>query len=194
MNDYGFIKLSRKIQQNWMWQQKRTFSEFERWIDLILKAHYETTPKKVYLSNGRSRTQTILQRGDVAASVRSLSEAWGVTRTSTQRYLKRLQEMDHVRVRKVTNKIHVIEILNYSKYNPTSEDLKKQNWDTNNTTVRDANDATKGDNKYKRIKEKKNIYNATQNFFPESKKLTRKQREEFKEVVKGLRRGGRTHA
>ena len=191
MSEYGFIKLSRKIQKNWMWEQKRKFSEFERWVDLLLRAHYEKEPKKVYLSNGRSRTQTILQRGHVAASIRVLSLAWGVTQTTTQRYLKRLQEMEHIRIRKVTHKVHVIEILNYSRYNPTSEDLNLQKSYTNDSTNRYTNDSTKGHNKDKRIKERKNKIAATPILFPAEiePELTQEQRDKNRKAIMELTKG-----
>ena len=40
----GYIKLSRKFFSNDMWNEARTFSSCEAWLDLIQSARFEATP------------------------------------------------------------------------------------------------------------------------------------------------------
>ena len=42
MND-GWLKLHRKIKNTELWMEKRKFSKFEAWIDILLSANYEDT-------------------------------------------------------------------------------------------------------------------------------------------------------
>lgn len=41
----GYIKLSRKFFSNDMWNEARTFSSCEAWLDLIQSARFEATPR-----------------------------------------------------------------------------------------------------------------------------------------------------
>jgi len=45
----GWIKLHRKIQEHWLYQEKRKFSRFEAWIDLLMMMNHEDS--KVILGN-----------------------------------------------------------------------------------------------------------------------------------------------
>ena len=45
-NDKGFIKLSRRFFSNIMWNEARTFSSCEAWLDLIQSARFDATPRK----------------------------------------------------------------------------------------------------------------------------------------------------
>lgn len=40
----GFLRLSRRFFSNEMWNEARTFSSCEAWLDLIQSARFEVTP------------------------------------------------------------------------------------------------------------------------------------------------------
>ena len=62
----GFIKLSRKFFSNELWNEARTFSGCEAWLDLIQSARFEATPRKVSIG-GR---EVVCNRGQYPASIR----------------------------------------------------------------------------------------------------------------------------
>lgn len=42
----GFLRLSRRFFSNEMWNEARTFSSCEAWLDLIQSARFEVTPRR----------------------------------------------------------------------------------------------------------------------------------------------------
>ena len=44
--DEGFLRLSRRFFSNEMWNEARTFSSCEAWLDLIQSARFEATPER----------------------------------------------------------------------------------------------------------------------------------------------------
>ncbi len=45
----GWISMHRKMQEHWLWDEKRTFSNLEAWIDILLTVNH--TEKKVLIGN-----------------------------------------------------------------------------------------------------------------------------------------------
>ena len=66
----GWIKLHRKIRGHCLFREKRPFSHFEAWIDLLLRAQYEPTKQ---LMNGKIMT---IGRGQLLTSQVELAAQW----------------------------------------------------------------------------------------------------------------------
>ena len=86
--DEGFLRLSRRFFSNEMWNEARTFSSCEAWLDLIQSARFEATPRKVSIG-GR---EVICNRGQYPASIRFLAKKWGWTDEKINRILNLLRK------------------------------------------------------------------------------------------------------
>lgn len=115
----GFIKLHRKIKDHWLYEEKRKFSKFEAWIDLLMRANHKDT--KVVLGNELIE----LKRGQFITSELKLMEAWGWGKSKTRDFLK-LLENDGMIVKKSDRKKTTITICNYSVYHDYENENRPQ--------------------------------------------------------------------
>lgn len=109
----GYIPISRKIFDHPFWKEKRAFSKFEAWIDLLQTARYEESIKTEYINSKPVKWG----RGQLPASVRYLMERWrwgSITKVET--YLKNLQNEDMISLEKGQG-INIITICKYDDYN-----------------------------------------------------------------------------
>lgn len=115
-NDKGFIKLSRKFFNNAYWNQKRTFSLSEAWLDLIQLARFEERPTDIILPNGR---EISIERGEIRASLRFLSERWGWGVEKTKKFIDKHIEKQEIE-RRTEQGESIIKLCNYDSYNSLS--------------------------------------------------------------------------
>lgn len=108
----GFIKLSRKFFSNELWNEARTFSSCEAWLDLIQSARFEATPRKVSIG-GR---EVVCNRGQYPASIRFLAKKWGWTERKIRTYLSYLKKEGMVNIECVQG-VNVITLCKYDDYN-----------------------------------------------------------------------------
>ena len=135
----GFISLSRKIQEHWLWK-RYPFSYGQAWIDLLLLANYEDA-KTTYKGE-----VIICKRGDVNFSIEYLAERWKWSRWKVRNFLTLLEKDEMVLVKATTHRTTVT-IVNYGNYqfSPTT------NHTTNHTTNRQQADTINKDNKNKQL-------------------------------------------
>lgn len=122
--DKGFIKLSRKFFSNDMWNEARTFSSCEAWLDLIQSARFEATPRKESIG-GR---EVSYKRGQYPASIRYLSKRWKWTERKVRSFISYLKKEEMVTVES-TQGISIITLCKYDEYNSS---------DTVNDTTNDT--------------------------------------------------------
>ena len=130
----GWISLSRKIQESWVWEDK-PFTKGQAWIDLLLSVNHEE--KKFLLGN----EIVICERGSMITSVRKLSERWDWSNTKTVNFLKLLENDGMIEQKKDTKKT-VLTIVKYSDYQTstsTKKTLKRHESDTLTTRERTNN-------------------------------------------------------
>lgn len=114
----GWIKVSRKIGDNWLWD-KRPFSYGHAWIDLLLLANHK---------DGFFFVRDIMveiKRGQVGHSILTLSKKWGWSRTAVETFLNRLeiaQQITQQRMKLTT----LITIINYDTYQETEQQITQQ--------------------------------------------------------------------
>ena len=82
----GWIKLHRSIRDNWLYKEKRQFSRFEAWIDLLLEANHKDN--RFPLGNEIVECE----RGQLVTSIRKLENRWGWSNTKIKNFLNLLQE------------------------------------------------------------------------------------------------------
>ncbi|UTF71810.1 DnaD domain-containing protein [Staphylococcus epidermidis] len=113
----GWISLRRSIQKHWLFEEKRKFSRFEAWIDILMMVNH--TDNKI-MHDGDLIT---VKRGQRITSLRQLGERWSWSITKVDKYLKILESDGMLDVKKDTKKT-VLTVVNYDDYQ--DEDLKKR--------------------------------------------------------------------
>lgn len=113
----GWISLHRSIQKHWLFEEKRKFSRFEAWIDILMMVNH--TANKI-MHDGDLIT---VKRGQRITSLRQLGERWSWSITKVDKYLKTLESDGMLDVKKDTKKT-VLTVVNYDDYQ--DEDLKKR--------------------------------------------------------------------
>ncbi|MGG5376006.1 hypothetical protein IGI57_002513 [Enterococcus sp. DIV0213j] len=131
MADKGWVAVHRSIRDHWLYQEKRVFSKYEAWLDLVMDANHKRN-KFVFDGN-----LVEVERGQKITSIRQLSERWRWSRTKVTDFLI-LLEKDGMLVRKSDSKKTVITIVNYDFYQNQenkeshSSDTEKPQKSTNN--------------------------------------------------------------
>lgn len=116
----GWIKLHRKIQSHWLYQENRKFSKYEAWLDLLMMVNHEK--QKAVLGNEIIE----IKRGQRITSIRQLCEKWGWSNTKVTQFLNLLQS-DGMIVVKSDSKKTVITITNYDDYQSRDDGKAIQN-------------------------------------------------------------------
>ncbi|MDG0029080.1 hypothetical protein MMB68_05820 [Priestia sp. Y58] len=116
MTQAGWISIHRKIREHSFFRQKRTFSYFEAWIDLLLSASHKDN---TILLNANI---TSVKRGELITSKKTLGERWEWSNNKVNKFMRILEE-DHMAIVKCTSKYTRITLVNYDLYQVTP--LKK---------------------------------------------------------------------
>lgn len=145
-NQAGYIPISRKMFEHEFWTEKRAFSKFEAWLDLLHSARYEASTKTEFI-NGKPISWG---RGQLVGSVRFLMGRWQwKSITKVENYLNYLQKKDMVSVEKGQG-ISIITICKYDTYNPVKDSertVKGQQKDAKRTEGGRGEDETNKGNK-----------------------------------------------
>ena len=108
----GFIKLSRKFFSNELWNEARTFSSCEAWLDLIQSARFEATSRKVSIG-GR---EVVCNRGQYPASIRFLAKRWKWTERKVRTFLSYLKKEGMI-TSEIIQGMNMITLCKYEEYN-----------------------------------------------------------------------------
>ena len=127
----GYIKLSRKFFSNDMWNEARTFSSCEAWLDLIQSARFEATPRMESIG-GREVSYT---RGQYPASIRFLSKRWKWSERKVRTFLAFLRRENMITLSKEQG-MNVTTLVKYNEYNGSESDTA---CDTSNDTMSGTN-------------------------------------------------------
>lgn len=105
----GWISLHRRIQDNWLWQDKEPFDKRSAWIDLLLTVNHKK--EKIKFDNDFIE----IEPGQTVTSLEKLSKKWKWSRHKVSNFLNRL-EQDNMLIQIRDNRKTLISIENYSKY------------------------------------------------------------------------------
>lgn len=125
----GFITLNRKLFEHPLWTEERTYSKGEAWIDMIQLARFE--PSAIVVNSN----VIDVQRGEVCASLRFLSNRWNWSTKKVSTYLKLLVKLRMIETQKKQG-VTVLKLLNYDTYNGggnAGETPKKQKGNSKET-------------------------------------------------------------
>lgn len=138
--DKGWIKLSRQIQDHWIWRDPE---KLKAWLDILLLANHET--KKVEMRDGL----VSIKRGQFVTSIDKLAERWKWSRNRVYRFLS-LLEADGMVQRKANRYRTTITVVNYGKF----QDRQNTNG-TSNGTPNETTDGTPSGTRTRKIKNEK---------------------------------------
>lgn len=138
----GWISLHRKIQCHPFFLEKRQFSKFEAWVDLLLSANHKDN--KFLLGNELIE----VTRGSFITSELKLMDRWGWSKTKVRSFLQ-LLEFEQMIVKKSDKKKTTITICNYCDYQKleTTEKPQKDHKETTKEPQKDTNNNDNNDNK-----------------------------------------------
>ena len=111
--DEGFLRLSRRFFSNEMWNEARTFSSCEAWLDLIQSARFEATPRKESIGC----REISYSRGQYPASIRFLSQRWKWSEKKVRSFLVHLRKKGMITV-ECNQGMNLITLCKYEEYNP----------------------------------------------------------------------------
>lgn len=106
----GFILLYRDIQDHWIYEEKRKFSRFEAWTDLLMMVNHKDAK---IVQDGQLIE---VKRGERITSIRQLMERWDWSNTKVVNFLNLLSKDDMITFEINDKKKTVIKILNYEQY------------------------------------------------------------------------------
>jgi hypothetical protein len=149
MNDkknLGWISIHRQLKSHWLWDEKRTFSKAEAWIDILLSANHTTTD--ILLGN----ELITVQRGSFITSEIKLMKRWKWSKSKVRAFLL-LLDTQHMVYKNTDTKKTTLIVVKYDDYQglkttkeprknfkKTSKELQK---DTNNNDNNDNNEIIK---------------------------------------------------
>jgi hypothetical protein len=119
----GFITINRKIFDHFLWSERRTYSRFEAWLDLIQLASYTADNSK--LING---IVVKWGRGEYPISRSFLSKRWCWSDQKVRTFITLLKRHNQVDL-KTTNACTILKLCNYDTYNtyqPTEQPSNNQ--------------------------------------------------------------------
>lgn len=152
----GWIKLHRSITNHWLYTEKRKFSKFEAWNDMLLNVNYSDC-KTIIKGNIYE-----VKRGQSILSLDSWSKRWSWDKSSVRRFFN-LLEKDEMIIVKSDNITTHLTICNYESYQgqcntDDTQTKRRRNADETQTTP------IKERKEYKERKEEKEY-----NIIPENK-------------------------
>lgn len=153
-NNKGWIKLNRKLQNHWLWNDK-PFDKRSAWIDMLMMANH--SDNKFLLGNQLVE----VKEGSFITSELKLMDRWGWSKTKVRSFIKLLED-DNMIVKKSDNKKTTLTIVNYSVYqdSQTTEEPQKNHEQTTEEPQKDTNKNEKNDNN-----EKENIYKSLYDYY-----------------------------
>ena len=146
----GWIKLHRSIKDHWIYKEKRKFSKFEAWVDLILSVNHKDNTFVL----GNEITEC--KRGMHITSKRELGLKWNWSITKVTSFLELLEKDKMISYFSDTKKT-VISIVNYDLYQGDKkiEKLQEKNKRNSNENQEETN---KNNKNLKNEKSEKEIY------------------------------------
>ncbi|MCC5911420.1 MAG: hypothetical protein JJT76_13375 [Clostridiaceae bacterium] len=115
----GWISLHRKILEHPLYLEKRYFTRFEAWVDLLLIANHKDKNVMVGMD------VLEIKRGDNLTSIKHLADKWQWSRSKVKKFLD-LLEGEGMITYESTSKYTLITIENYNKYQSSDEEREHQ--------------------------------------------------------------------
>ena len=138
----GWISLHRKITDHWLYQEKRVFSKFEAWIDILLQVNHAEA--KIVIQN----TLFTIKKGQSINSLETWSKRWNWNKSMTRRFLKTLENDGMVKLRNEfkTTRLTVCKFEDYQDKRNADETQMKRIRNADETQLTPNNNDNKNNN------------------------------------------------
>lgn len=114
----GWIKLHRKLSDNYIWLCE-PFTRGQAWVDMLLLANHD---KSIFYKRGN---KVEIERGQLGRSEVELSDRWKWSRTKVRKFLNDLEKEQQIIQHKSTITL-VVTILNYDIYQEKEQQIIQQ--------------------------------------------------------------------
>lgn len=151
--DKGWISIHRKMQEHWLWSEKRTFSNLEAWLDILMTVNH--TEKKVLLGG----LLLNVERGQSILSLDSWGKRWKWNKSKVRRFFVLLESDGMITTKNEvkTTRLTVCKYDSYQENGNANETQTKRNRNANETQPTPNNNVNK-DNNVNNIKRVKNEF------------------------------------
>ena len=106
---YGWIKVHRQIQSHWLYTDKREFSYFEAWIDILLTVNHADAKTMI------QGTLYEVKRGQSINSLDTWAKRWKWSKSKVRRFLKTLENDSMIETKSETITTRLT-VCNYDSY------------------------------------------------------------------------------
>ena len=106
----GWIKFWRKAIDHPLYPRRREFTEFEAWLDLLLRANHQPARRHV------AGKPIVVDRGELVEPVAALAERWQWPEARARRFIARLKREDMVETEAVGRRTTRIRIIRWEHY------------------------------------------------------------------------------
>jgi len=149
----GWIKIHRSIIDHWLYTEKRIFSRFEAWNDILLSVNYLEAKTII-----KGKIYTI-KRGESILSLDSWSKRWGWDKSKVRRFLNLLQKDGMIVLNSDSITTHLI-VCKYDSYQgernaDETPKKRKRNADETQTTPIEEEEENNNNKKKNNIEERK---------------------------------------
>jgi len=144
----GYFALYRKIQDHPFYKERRIFSKYEAWIDILMEAQYREEPIEVTFG----MTVLICHYGECLKSLRTWGMRWHWSLSKVKRFFELLKNLNQITYKSETQTTRLT-VCNYEIYDIKRNGNENKPKQSRNTTETDA----KTDNKDKKDKHVNNV-------------------------------------
>lgn len=107
----GYLPLYRKIQDHIFYKEKRVFSKYEAWIDILMEVRQSLEPEDVLIG----MVVVVCKHGQSLNSLRTWGKRWGWSGKKVSRFFILLEKLKQIKTENVTVTTRIT-VLNYKVY------------------------------------------------------------------------------
>ena len=128
----GWIKLHRDIKNHWIYTEKRKFSKFEAWTDILLSVNHAQAKTVI---KGKLIT---IERGESILSLDSWASKWGWNKSAVNRFFELLKKDGMILLKNemVTTRLSVCNYASYQDERNGSETQTKRKRNASETRTK----------------------------------------------------------
>ena len=117
--EVGWIKLHRSITSHWLYTEKRKFSKFEAWNDILLTVNF--SPAKTIIKGKIIN----INRGESIISLENWGKRWNWDKSAVKRFLELLKKDSMIELKNETVTTRLT-VCNYDTYQSKENEVETQ--------------------------------------------------------------------
>ena len=110
----GYIALWRKIEDNPLYTEERSFSKFEAWIDILINVTAKRDGIERLICNHIYKSNY----GELIRSISTMGKHWKWSKNKVVRFLEQLKKMNQIEYTSDT-RTTIIKVLNFGRFDPS---------------------------------------------------------------------------